>query len=77
MRALSVSVLLLCLLSACSTEPRIVSGTPNSVSYRLASGDVTQAREDASRYCGGFDKQSHLRQVVSEGGDTIATFNCE
>lgn len=69
-------IVLASLLAACETGPRVVEQSNPSITYRYDGNDVTQARQQADRYCGDFGRQAQLVDTSRRGGANLATFEC-
>jgi hypothetical protein len=71
------SLVLSALVTGCSTAPEMLSATPDNVSYRVKGDQVAQATDRAARFCNGFDKTARLQRVVNDGGQVVASYECD
>jgi uncharacterized protein YcfL len=75
MRA-SIVAILAVLIAGCSSSPKIVSGTQQSVVIQYDGTDVTRATKVATTYCTGLGKQAVLQGSSLQDKQALATFNC-
>lgn len=76
MRAPMLAILAASLAVACSSSPKIVSGTQQSVAIEYDGKNVTRAAQSATTYCGTLGKQATLEGSSRQDKRHVATFNC-
>ncbi|HJT08638.1 MAG TPA: hypothetical protein VJ747_17025 [Stellaceae bacterium] len=76
MRASMLAVLAALLIAGCSSSPKIVSGTQQSVVIQYDGTDVKHATKVATTYCTGLGKQAVLQGSSMQDKQALATFNC-
>ena len=75
MRA-SILAILAALIAGCSSSPKILSGTQQSVVIQYDGTDVASATKVATTYCTGLGKQAVLQGSSTQDKQALATFNC-
>jgi uncharacterized lipoprotein YajG len=63
-------------LTACASEPRVVSATPPGVSYHFLGENIAEATARADRYCQQYGKRARLQAVNRTATDNIAAYEC-
>jgi uncharacterized protein YcfL len=76
MRASNLAILAALLIAGCSSSPKIVSGTQQSVVIRYDGTDVARATKVATTYCTDLGKQAVLQGSSLQDKQALATFNC-
>jgi len=76
MRASMLAILAASLAAACSSSPKIVSGTQQTVAIEYDGKDVTRATHSATTYCSALGKQATLQGSSQQDKRDVATFNC-
>ncbi len=57
-----------------SEKPQVTNPPPPGIAYRVHS--VDEARSEAERYCGRWQKKAKLSKVSPSGTEKIASFDC-
>ena len=76
MRASVLAILAASFVAACSSSPKIVSGTQQSVAIDYDGKDVTRAMQTATTYCSTLGKHASLQGSSLQDKRNIAIFNC-
>ncbi|HKW53217.1 MAG TPA: hypothetical protein VJO12_05970 [Stellaceae bacterium] len=76
MRASMLAILTASLVAGCSSSPKIVNGTQQSVAIEYDGKDVAHAVQTATTYCSTLGKQAMLQGSSQQDKRDVATFNC-
>ena len=76
MRVSILAILVGLLIAGCSSSPKIVNGTQQSVVIQYDGTDVTRANKVATSYCTDLGKQAVLQGSSLQDKQALATFNC-